>query len=480
MNKSVTLRRIKDNWQGCAKILDMSDKEFCMAVFPDAYDKKRSRDGLQRKRGKGDISMLELAPSTLRGLMAGNTKSYGQGKEAYVAAEFTGHLRSHLSTDASFRLIDGGFVGYKNSMLEKIGNLVSITVPQMTSEHGIFTKIKISDMWEGECRDGEALEKAINELRGFNSREAVVYALFLYILCGVFGKRISELSFLYSEEAIGQVYESSDMIDRIYTKNHIPLGEIDENSDYGDKYNLYLFRRTKNWLFDGATLSIERGIDNKYVATMTLADRNTGTGEALPDVRPIYRVFRGSPILSLQDELIYIIFKEDQTERFAIMSFRYQRFTTGKMYYRTGVLILADPELTKRNYSMVQKVCICKKRLDEMELEAVKGMLSTSDSQIVMTEEQLEEFTNKVKEDGYPWAEEFEKSYKEFIKMHSKRVYIFDENEIVASTFGDFTEEERMQIMLMLKSKSAPVKGNSYNFVSTGEHINFHRLVKEK
>jgi hypothetical protein len=95
-----------------------------------------------------------------------------------------------------------------------------------------------------------------------------------------------------------------------------------------------------------------------------------------------------------------------------------------------------------------------------------------------MTEDQLEDFTNEVKAMGYPWAQEFEDSYKGFIEMHMKKVYVFDENEIVTSTFGAFTEEQRMQIMMMLKAKAAPQKGNCYNFVSAGEHIDFHKLVK--
>lgn len=480
MNKTVTLRRIKDSWQGCAKILDMNDGDFCKAVFPDAYDERRSGDGLQKKRGRKDVGMLDLADSTIRGLMAGNRKSYGHGQEAYVAAEFTHHLRSHLATGASFRLIGGGTISYKNSMLDKIGALVSVTTPAITAEHRIFSNLSVLDVWENECEDSLALENAVKELLGFNTKEAIIYALFLYILCAVFGENISDLSELYSPDSILQVYESSDMLDRIYTRNHLPLSEIDENYDYVEKYNLYLFRRTKNWLFDGATLTFEKGIDNKYVATMILADKNTGTGGEMLDVRPIRREFRGAPVVSVGDEAVYIIFKEESTEKFAIMSFRYQKFTTGKMYYRTGALIIADPDLTKRHYPLMQKVCICKKKLDEGDLETVKGMLSTSDSQIVMTEDQLEDFSGRIKEAGYPWAEEFEKSYKDFIKMHSKRVYVFDENEIIASTFGDFTEEQRMQIMLMLKAAAAPSKGNSYNFVSTGEHIDFHRLVKEK
>lgn len=481
MKKAVTLRRIKQYWGGCARILDMNDEEFCRAIFPDAYDEKKSDDGLQRKSGKNNPDMLALAESTLRGLMAGNRKSYGQGQRAYVAADFTKHLKAHLTTGATFRQKNGGLIGYKNSMLEKITALAALTSPEITSEHRIFKELGVTELWEAhDCREALELQGAIDELLSINSKEAVNYALFLYVLVGVFGENITELSELYSKETIQKVYESSDMLDRIYTKKHVPLSEKDENSDYAQTYNLYLFRRTKGWLFDGATLSIERGIDNKYIATMILADSNTGTGEQMTGVRTIYRVFRGATILSTEDETVYIIFREDSTEKYAIMSFRYQKFTTGKMYYRTGVLIMADPDLTKRNYPLVQKVCICKKKLEQTELMAVRGMLSTSDSRIVMSEEQLEEFTDEIRKSGYPWAEEFVKSYKEFIKMHSKKVYVFDENEIVASTFGDFTEEQRMQIMLMLKAKAAPSKGNSYNFVSAGEHIDFHRLVKEK
>ncbi len=478
MMKMVTLRRIKNLWTDCPQILDANDEKFCLAVFPDAYDASKSEDGLQKNKS---VSMLSLGDSTLRGLMKDNRKSYGSDKVAFIAAGFTNHLKKHLANDASFRFKSGGTMSYRKSMLDKICVLVENTSPTMTAEHAIFNELSVVMLWKEKCEDSDALKGAIDELLKINTKDTIVYALFLYILAAVYGDCMGELSALYSAEAIQQVYEKSDMLDRIYTRKHIPLGEEDVTHDYVENYHVYLFRRTKDWIYDNARLKIETGNNGKYIATLILADSNTAPNISGDTARPIKRIFKGTPILSVEDESVYIIFREESTEKFAILSFRYQKFTTGKMYYRTGLLMLADQDLTKRHYPMVQKVCICKNKADEVQLACIRGMLSTTCSQIVMTETQLDQFKEEIAKLNVPWKDAFLDVYVKFIEMHVKRikVYVFDENEILTSTFGDMSEEDRMQIMLMLKAKAAPSKGNSYNFVSSGEHIDFHKLVKE-
>ncbi len=469
MNTVVTLKSIKSIFKGCPELLDKSDLEFCKMIFPDAYNPKVCNDSKTN-------NMLNLASSTLRGLMSGNRKASKNNSKAFSAALFSKHLKQHLEYDSYYTYQNGTMrKSYKDSMLDNISVLFNNTYPKINSKHPIFNESNISANWHG-SESGELVElkNALSELLAFNTDEAIIYVIFLYVLIAVFGEDISDLSKLYSQEAVRKIYMKSDVLDRIYTRYHAPFCD----NDYIEtEYNIYLFRGTVDSIYESATLKMTVDANGRPTAMLVISDSNESVARP-GEKRALNKIFKGVPVKSDNDDTVYMVLRNEVDEEFAFLCFKYQHFNTGNMYYRTGLFISCQQINSHNQYPSAQKACICRKELTNEELICIRGMLSIGSSRIILTEEQLINFVNEIDKLNLPFADEFKRYYLPFIELHKKTVYLFDEMEIISSTLGSLTETERIKLMLMLKDISETQKGITSKFICADDHIGFHKLVK--
>ena len=460
MKNKVTLKGIRECW-GNSTISAMNNVDFCRVILPDAYDPSKSSDTKS--------SSYLVDNSTLRGFMAGNKKADKKKDDSFSAARLTKHLMKQLKSNASIAYIDPSIrKACTKSMVDNIRNLVEETSPSMTPDHAVFTELSISEWWSDQnCEECNQISNAMERLLKQKTQESIAYALFLLILVAIFRHHVSELVTLYDEKVIQRIFESSNSLDKIYTRNHVPL----DDPDYLDKeYHVYLYRSTVDSLYESGTLKMTIDTNDMSTAILTLTDANSST-ERHVGTRPLDFQYKGTPVWDKTDDIVYIVIKCDKNEELRFLCFKYEPFNTGSMYYRTGLMISAEP---RNHYPQVQRVCICARAFKDDEIAVVKGMLQINRDKLVLTPDQLDNFMLEIENTNMPWAQEFKTHYKPFIELHKKEVYVFGEAEILTSTLGDISDLDRMRIMLMLKAHSALRN----NFITTSDNKEFHMLVK--
>ena len=195
--------------------------------------------------------------------------------------------------------------------------------------------------------------------------------------------------------------------------------------------------------------------------------RSPITGE-----QKIQRIFRGVPMLSKRDRVVYMGMT-DEKNTFAFLSFSHMHFSYAPMYFRSGLLISSAPE-TK--YPLAQRVAIVARKLTPEEMPYVWGLLKTSGKQLLLTESQYRIFRENFRD--YAWMPDFEKHYAPLFEAHKKVFYCFNEEELLAWSIGDLSAEDRLRILLALRSVDNPSYVMQDKFLESVPPTRTHAIMK--
>ena len=447
MNCSLTINFIKENWCPATNALDR--RSFCRAILPDSYDYALCR-------GQGDHflnpdSPAQLAEQTLMGLMRGNRKSLKNLDFASTA--FTKDFQQKLSGNSPIRYLDPNRQEETTveNMLGKIRKLVRQYCAPLDQQHMLFREPKLTTLGEGpEKPEYDRLELALHTLLARETEQSLTYALFLMIVAAILQRRLGTVQHLYAPETIDRVL-NNDLEGpalEVESPGHKPF--VDEN--YMHTYHVYFYRDSyRDSYRDAPAKQLWRGSltmqlnaqKNRAVASMVLTSH---TDSPISGEMELKRVFTGVPMLSRRDRMVYIGMT-DERDTFAFLTFSHTRFNNAPMYFRSGLLISSAPE---SKYPIAQRVAIVARELAEDEMPYVLGLLKTGGKQLLLTEQQYRLFRETFRD--YPWMADFEAHYAPLFEAHKKTVYCFNEGELLAWSIGDLSTEERLRILLALRS----------------------------
>lgn len=439
----ITFRSIKHTWQN-PQFNNFESSDFLKAILPDLYNDRLTPNSIYY----ASQQTLCLSQDQLNKFLNGNRRPKNNEEYYYAAATLTQDIKKWLLSNDKIIYRKGventSEITAKESMLQNIYRFVKDENPKMSKDHKIFTGIKLSQ----DSLYDEELVRGINRLLDCGSERCLCYTIFLLFLVAIFQNNIVELRSFYKEETITQEIKN-DKIKRnasfinLDVNNQIYTYFTDKN--YMHEYHVYAFKPTANRLYQSGKLAMKLTEQNSANATFILQDQlNT------PSIHNniLEKKYVGTPILSIIDEVVYIIFT-NANGLLALLCFKYDRFNFVEMYYRTGLLITSYP---KPRVPQVQKIAISMRELNEKEMPYIEGILKMSTEKIIISEKQmlsfLEEFENE------PWMEDFKRNFLPFIEMHKCSCYTFSEKELLSYTLSEMNEEDRIRMIEAIKSKS--------------------------
>jgi hypothetical protein len=465
MHCSLTLNFIRENW--CAATASMDRRSFCREILPDSYD-------WELCSGQGDHFLNPesgacLMDQTLMGLMRGNRKSLKNLTVASVA--FTKDFQQKLAHNTPIRYRDpdrapGNTV---ENMLGKLRRLIRRFCAPVDRNHMLFTHMDLSPLGEGpEGVEYSRMQLVLEMLLERETETALTYALFLMIVTAILQNRLATVQHLYSPEAVERILAADEEapVLEVEGHNHVPFTD----PNYMHSYHIHFYRDTPGkYLWEGELVMQLNESGTRAVASMTLHSRSQSpiSGET-----ELLRVFRGVPMLSRRDHVVYIGMT-DERNTFAFLSFSYMRFNFTPMYFRSGILVSSAPE-TK--YPIAQRVAIVARKLEEEEMPYVRGLLKTGGRQVILTEAQYRLFLENFRD--YPWMPDFEAHYAPLFEAHKKTVYCFRQEELMAWSIGDLSQEDRLRILLALRSVDNPSDRMQDKFLESAPPTRTHAIMK--
>ena len=93
-----------------------------------------------------------------------------------------------------------------------------------------------------------------------------------------------------------------------------------------------------------------------------------------------------------------------------------------------------------------------------------------------LTEQQYSLF--RVKFRDYPWMPDFEAHYAPLFEAHKKTVYCFNEEELLAWSIGDLSQEDRLRILLAMRSVDNPSNVMLGKFLESVPPSRTHAIMK--
>lgn len=465
MHCSLTLNFIRENW--CAATASMDRRSFCREILPDSYDRELCR-------GQGDHfldpdSDAGMTDQTLMGLMRGNRKSLKNLTFASVA--FTKDFQQKLAHNSPIRYRDPERVPENTveNMLGKLRRLIRRFCAPMDRSHMLFTHMDLSPLGEGpEGAEYERLRLVLEMLLERETEAALTYALFLMIVAAILQSRLAAVRHLYSPEAVERVLaeDTEAPVLEVEGQGHVPFTD----PNYMHSYHIYFYRDTPSQIpWEGILTLRMNESGTRAVASMTLHSRSRSpiTGE-----QEIQRVFRGVPMLSKRDRVVYIGMT-DERNTFAFLSFSHMHFNYAPMYFRSGLLVSTAPE-TK--YPIAQRVAIVAREPRPEEMPYIRGLLKTGGKQMILTEQQYRLFRETFRD--YPWMPDFEAHYAPLFEAHKKTVYCFNEGELLSWSIGDLSAEDRLRILLALRSVDNPGNVMQEKFLESVPPTRTHAILK--
>ena len=465
MHCNLTLNFIKENW--CSATASMDRRSFCREILPDSYDWELCRG--QGSHFLNPDSDQCLADQTLMGLMRGNRKSQKNPTLASVAFTKDFQMKLAHNTPVRFRDPERAPEGTVENMLGKLRRLIRRFCVPMDRGHMLFTHMDFTTFGEGpEGADYEKLRLALEMLLERETETALTYALFLMILGSILQCRLGTVEHLYSPETIERILSEDEQapVLEVEGSSHVPFTD----PNYMHSYHIYFYRDTPDkFLWEGILTMAMNETNTRAVASMTLNSRRRSpfSGEMV-----IRRIFRGVPMLSKKDSLIYIGMT-DEINTFAFLTFSYMRFNFAPMYFRSGLLVSTGPQT---EYPIAQRVAIVARKLNPEEIPYVWGLLKTGGKQLLLTEQQYRLFRETFRD--YPWMPDFEAHYAPLFEAHKKTVYCFNEEELLAWSIGDLTQEDRLRILLALRSVDNPRDKMQDKFLESVPPNRTHAIMK--
>ena len=463
MNCNLTLNFIRESW--CPATRSMDRWFFCREILPDSYNPELCR-------GQGDHFFnlrddRHLSEQTLNGLMRGNRKS---GRDLnFASVAFTKDFQNKLAHNSpiEFRAPDRPQETTVENMLGKLRLLIRQNGAPMDRGHMLFTHADFSTLGQGpEQTDFDQVQLAVSMLLERGTEDSLTYALFLLIVTAILQSRVAAVKHLYSPEAVENVLTSDREAPVLEVEGRFHVPFTDPN--YMHTYHIYFYRDTPDKELWAGRLEMKLN-QNRAVATMTLTDRSRSP---LVGDREIQRVFRGVPMLSKQDHVVYIGMT-DELNTFAFLTFSYSHFHFSPMYFRSGLLVSTAPE-TK--YPIAQRVAIVARELTAEEMPYVWGLLKTDRKQVLLTQQQYNLFLEKFRD--YPWMPDFMQHYAPLFEAHKKTLYCFNEEELLAWSIGDLSNEERLRILLALRSVDNPSNIMLGKFLESIPPTRTHAIMK--
>jgi len=459
MKPIVTMKQIQKYWD-LPELTAKKNEDLSIALLSDDFNGKLANQG---------CTVQNLGKSTLGKFVNGNLRS--KHSRSFANADITKRMIDHIRADH--------LVPYhselempprtcRESMLCNIRQLVDRTLPAMTGDHPLFTCLALMD--ESTLNDGEReqfriLQDTIDGLRSDGTPEALTYAIFLLALTSIFRHQMATLPELYDLQAVRETLSATPGTGLPMAANQAPFTD----PDYMNDYWLYLFRIGYSRLYSRAHLSMCLDENGMPQAELSLYDTNDS---AALSRTPIDRRFTGIPYRSSHDKTVYIVM-QDQNDKLGILTFKHQKFNFGPMYFRSGLFLSTSSD---SNVPMVQRVAISARKLEQEELPYAEGFLKTSGTGITLTDQQLQAFLKKFQ--NYPWMEEFERSILPFINSHACKCYRFDEAEILSYSLTELDEQDRLKIMLALKSISETNRRESHTNVNCTPPPDLHKLFR--
>ncbi len=463
MNCELSLNFIKENW--CSATRSMDRWSFCREILPDSYS-----DSLCRGQGGHflcDDPAMRLADQTLMGLMRGNRKSVKNLNFASVA--FTKDFQQKLAHNSPIRYRDPERPDEQvvENMLRKLRDMIRRFCAPVNRDHMLFTHMDFTTLGSGsEETEFHRVQLAIQMLLERETEVSLTYALFLMIVTAILQSRLGTVQHLYSPESIQRVLDADQEapVMEVDNRSHVPFTD----PNYMHTYNIYFFRDTPDRELWAGKLTMKMA-QSQAVASMYLTSRARSPIEG---EKEITRIFRGVPKLSKKDHMVYIAMT-DELGALAVLTFSHTHFNFAPMYYRSGLLISSAPE-TK--YPIVQRVAIVARDLTAEELPYIWGLLKTDGKQILLTEKQYSLFLEKFRD--YPWMQDFKAHYQQLFEAHKREFYCFNEDELLAWSIGELSLEDRLRILLALRSVDSPGNMMLGKFMESIPPSRTHAILK--
>ena len=466
MSVNITLNYIRENWSSATRAMDR--RSFCLAVLPDAYDAGRCEhqgsDFFHPDPGIG------LSQQTINGLMRGNRKS--STNLAYASAAFTKDFLGKIQSNAPITYLDPQRpdVPCVDNMISKIRSQVRYHATPRTRDHPLFARMDFGPIGDCDETTRKAYRKmgmAIHYLLERETETSLSYAIFLLVITAILQDRILAVDHLYNPAAIEKTLDSDTDAPLLETGNrhHVPFAD----PDYMNDYNLYLFHDTTNNLFRTGRLSMKA--DGRGRATATLTIEST-LDSPISGRHSLLRTFTGKPMLSQTDKTVYLALT-GPNDSLIYLSFRYTHFNFAPMYFRMALLMSLEPE-TK--LPQVQRAAIVARDLSEEELPYIKGLLRTDGKRLLITPRQLALFLEQFRD--YPWMDDFRQNYLPIFEKHEKTFYCFYEDELLACSASDLPYEDRLRILLALRSVDPPNDNALHKFLRSNVPPKTHIILK--
>lgn len=465
MNCNLTLNFIRENW--CSATAAMDRWSFCREILPDSYDTALCQ-------GQGDYFLNPDAPEcvtiqTLMGIMRGNRKS--QKNLNFASVAFTKDFQQKLARNTPIRYRDSLRLpeGTVENMLAKLRRMVRRYCAPLDRNHILFTHMDLTTLGQGpEEAEFRHLSLALQLLLERETEVALTYALFLMITASILQSHLGTVQHLYCADTIERVLSGDQEapVLEVEGTGHVPF--TDKN--YMHSYHIYFYRDTPDRnLWEGTLVMGLNESGTRAVASMDLHSR--GRSPISGDVE-IHRIFKGVPMLSQRDHVVYIGMT-DEKNTFAFLTFSHTHFNFSPMYFRSGLLVSSAPE-TK--YPIAQRVAITAREMSQEELPYVWGLLKTGGKQVLLTQQQYALFLEKFRD--YPWMPDFEAHYAPLFEAHKKTVYCFNEEELLAWSIGDLADQDRLRILLALRSVDNPSNLMLGKFLESVPPTRTHAIMK--
>lgn len=463
MHCNLTLNFIKDNW--CPATAAMDRYSFCLEILPDSYDSRLCRG--QGERFLDTASDAFLSMQTLQGLMRGNRKS--AKNPAFASVAFTKDFQQKLAHNSPIRYRDPerSPENTVENMLGKLRKLIRRFCAPMDRNHMLFTHMDLTTLGEGpEGPEYEKLRLILEMLLERETETALTYALFLMIVTAILQSRITAVQQLYSHETIEQVLSSDAEapVLEVEGNSHVPLTD----PNYMHSYNIYYYHDNQGEKIYHGKLTMQLN-NNRPVATMILRAQTVSPVAGELDIT---RIYTGVPMLSKKEQMVYIAMT-DEKNTFVFISFPYVYYNFSPMYFRSALLVRIS---SHEKAPVAQRAVIMARDLREDELPYIWGLLKTGGKQLLLTEQQYRIFRETFR--NYPWMADFETHYAPLFEAHKKTVYCFNEEELLAWSIGDLSQEDRLRILLALRSVDNPSNKMQGKFLESVAPTKTNSLMK--
>lgn len=443
-----TLNEIRRCWNN-PELKNMDKQQFCAAILPDSFDHTCSAQPEL-------YDLLRMPERTMSKFLNGNR--HDKDSDYFAHSGLTKAIMDQIRYDRQILYQDPTReCRTRKSMISKLEKWINQTLPKMDANHPLFTKLRLVDLDAVEDATRGYLRQlvaCVETLCRMNTSRSLAYALFLMILTAICRQYIASLPELYSQRIL-QELDTSDSME---------LGTNFTDPGYMGDFHIYTYRSLSDRLFRKGSLSLRLDQDGQCTAELQLLAVDESHDDPRP---PTNYTYKGKALYNDRDKMVYIPMK-DQYNSLGVVVFLYEQFLTGPLYYRTA-LFLSNASRTK--CPQVRRMALCARKLEDREIPYVKGVLKTGRQQIVVTEQQLEDFCSMFR--NYPWMEEFKRVFLPFIRSHA--CYCLDEGEILANSTSRLDELDRLRMMLALKSV---MSWKNYNRVDTADPSDLHKLMR--